>query len=91
MRAGRKGQPKFKVVVAEQARAVKGKFQKKLGVYDPHTKALEVDKEAVVELIGHGAQPTTTVARIFQKAGMKDMEKFIKRADYKKKEEAPAA
>lgn len=87
VRAGRKGQPKFKVVVAEHSKAVKGKFIEKLGAYDPHTKTVDVEEDKISAWIAKGAQPSTTLARLLKGKGMKNMEKFIKHVTFLKKEE----
>lgn len=85
-RIGRKGQPKYRVVVAEHSRPVKAKFIEVLGQYDPTTKKMEILKERVTHWVSVGAQPSQTVARLLKNDGMKEMEKFIKHVTFTKKE-----
>lgn len=89
-RIGRKGQPKYRVVVAEHARPVKGKFIEVLGNYDPTTKQLTIKDDRVQYWISVGAQPSQTTARRLKEHGMKGMEKYIKHVTFTKKEEAAA-
>jgi small subunit ribosomal protein S16 len=89
-RTGRENRPFYRVVVAEHARPVKGKFIDDLGFYDPLVKpwSFEVNMEKVAQWISKGAQPTNTVARLIKATGNKDMEKFIiEMKDRKKKGE----
>lgn len=85
-RIGRKGQPKYRMVVAEHARPVKAKFIEVLGQYDPTTKVIDVNKERISYWISVGAQPSQTAARLLKKDGMVEMEKFIKHVTFTKKE-----
>jgi small subunit ribosomal protein S16 len=78
-RTGRENRPFYRIVVAEHARPVKGKFIDDLGFYDPLVKpwSFKIDMEKVAKWISKGAQPTNTIARLMKAAGTKDMEKFI--------------
>jgi small subunit ribosomal protein S16 len=93
VRAGRKGQAFFKLVAAEQTRAVQKKFIAELGHYDPHTEggkgSFVVDKEAVKKYLSTGAQPSQTAARRLAAAGIKEAEKFIEKRPTKPKKEEP--
>jgi len=93
-RTGRSNLATYRIVVAEKARPVKGKFLAILGHYLPQQNppVFKVDEAVVSEWIKKGAQPSDTAARLFKKAGMKDMDKFIQRyAMRKPKGEEPAA
>lgn len=99
-RTGRKNLASYRLVVAEKARAVKGKFNAILGHYLPQQKpkVFQVDQTKVSEWIAKGAIPSNTVARLLKKEGMKNMDKYIARyAKQKPKNpdevaaEAPAA
>lgn len=92
-RTGRRNQPKFRIVVAEKARPVKGKFIEVLGYYIPTgDKSFSVNKEAVQAWINKGAHPSDRVASLLKlKAEMPGMEKFITRnmnLKHKKKKDA---
>lgn len=99
-RTGRAKQESFRIVVAEHARPVKGKFIEVVGYYQPakNPKVLKVEKTRVEYWMGKGAQPSSSVAALLKKDGMGNMEKYIakRQSDIKKKSEqdakgAPAA
>lgn len=93
-RTGRENLPSYRIVVAEKARPVKGKFIDQLGHYLPARKnpVFECDTAKASEWIKKGATPSDTMARLLKKHGVKDMEKFIVRyAKQKSKKEQPAA
>ena len=58
-RTGRRNQPKFRVVVAEHSKPVKGKVVEIVGHYNPTVKKdpLTINKEAVESWLGKGTQP----------------------------------
>lgn len=96
-RTGRKNYPSYRIVVAEHARPVKGKFVEILGHYIPirDPKVLEYDEKKIKEWIAKGAKPTDTVASLLKNAGVTGMEQYIEPRDKKKKkkkeqDEAPA-
>lgn len=78
-RTGRKNTPAYRIVVAEKARPVKGKFQEILGHYLPSraTPVFAVHRERVTYWVGKGARPSNTVARLLKRDGMHDMDRFI--------------
>lgn len=83
-RTGRENTPTYRLVVAEKARPVKGKFLEIVGHYLParENPVFEHNDESIMSWIKKGAIPSDTVARLLKKAGLKDMDKFIQR--YKK-------
>lgn len=90
-RTGRKNLPSFRIVVAEHARPVKGKFMEILGFYLPQQKTspFEVDKKKVEAWIAKGATPSDTLARLLKKNGVSGMDKFIKRYTKQRSKSAP--
>lgn len=97
-RTGRENLPAYRIVVAEKARPVKGKFLEIIGHYLPARKdpVFEVDTTRVTHWVSKGAIPSDTLARLLKRNGMKDMEKFIesytkKRSKKEAPPEAPAA
>jgi small subunit ribosomal protein S16 len=80
-RTGRKNLATYRLVVAEKARAAKGKFLEILGHYLPqqNPKVFKIDQDKVAQWISKGAIPSDTVARLLKKEGMKGMEKYIQR------------
>jgi|ERR1700683_2251327 len=66
-RTGRNKYPTYRIVAAESARAATGKFVAVLGHYNPHTKVLVLQKDAVKTHLSHGAQPSNTVIKLLQR------------------------
>ncbi|OIO52988.1 30S ribosomal protein S16 [Candidatus Peregrinibacteria bacterium CG1_02_54_53] len=95
-RTGRENLPTYRIVVAEKARPVKGKFLEILGHYLParDPAVLEVTKERVEYWMQRGAAVSDTAARLLSKQGIENMEKYIqkytKQKRKKEEEEAPA-
>jgi small subunit ribosomal protein S16 len=77
-RTGRKGHAQFRLIVQESRRSPKsGNIVAALGSYDPHTKKTSMDKEKATYFLSHGAQPSTRVALLLQKEGVK-LPKWVK-------------
>jgi len=71
-RTGRKGHAQFRIIVQDAHRSpVSGNVVYRLGNYDPHTKAVTVDKEKASFYLDNGAQPSPRVAYLLQKEGVK--------------------
>ena len=103
-RKGRAHSPTYRIVVQEaQRHPLSGRVVAEVGNYNPETKALTLDKKLVEKYLSNGAQPSTRVAFILKKNGVK-LPKWVKMAPVKKatakhaaklrknqpKEEAPA-
>ena len=103
-RKGRTHSPTYRIVVQEaQRHPLSGRVVAEVGNYNPETKALTLDKKLVEKYLSNGAQPSTRVAFILKKNGVK-LPKWVKMAPVKKatakhadklrknqpKEEAPA-
>ena len=86
-RIGRKKRPSYSIVVAEHSQAVQGRSIERIGFYDPivKPKVFEIDQDKLMEWIGKGAQPSSTVARLLKGDGVKGMEKYIEQMVDKKK------
>ncbi len=70
-RTGRKGHAMFRVVVQEsRLTPTSGKVVANLGSYDPHAKAVTLDKEKATFYLEHGAQPSDRVVRLLQAEGV---------------------
>jgi small subunit ribosomal protein S16 len=80
-RTGRSNLATYRVVVAEKARPVKGKFLSILGHYLPQQDppVFQVKEEEISGWIKKGAIPSDTAARLFKRSGMKNMDKYIRR------------
>ncbi len=71
-RTGRKGHAQFRVVVQDSRRTpTSGKIVAQLGTYDPHSKAIILDKERTAHYLEHGAQPSDRVVRLLTTEGIK--------------------
>ncbi len=100
-RVGKKNSPAYRVVVAEQKKAVQRKFIEILGNYNPvlKPKQLVIDKERALFWISQGAQPSDTVNNLMVDLGILSKDKKIKkvfgkatkRKDEGKEPEAPKA
>lgn len=75
-RTGKKKQPYYRVVVADQRAPRDGGFIEIVGHYDPRTQpsTLELKEERVRHWLSVGAQPSETVHRVLHKAGLIEAE-----------------
>ena len=89
----RKNIPAYRLVVAEKSSAVKTSAMEYLGHYlparDPHV--FEFNEERIAHWLKLGAQPSDTAARLLTRAGMKNLEKFVRRYTKRKKKGEEAA
>ena len=69
-RGGRKNLASYRIVAAEKRFAATGRYVEILGRYNPHTKELVIDKEAISKRVDQGAQPSNAVLKLMQKEGM---------------------
>ena len=82
-RNGRSHYPTYRIVVQESQRhPLSGRVVAEVGNYNPETKALTMDKEAVEKYLKNGAQPSSRVAFILKKNGVK-LPKWVKLAPKK--------
>ncbi len=103
-RNGRVHAPVYRIVVQEaQRHPLSGRVVAEVGNYNPETKKVVLDKEKVEFYLEHGAQPSSRVAFVLKKEGIK-LPKWYKEAPQKQakakhadklrknqpKEEAPA-
>lgn len=62
----------FRMVVQEsRLHPSSGRVVARLGHYDPHTKALSLDKEKAATYLENGARPSDRITLIFKKEGIK--------------------
>ncbi len=69
-RMGRKKNPFYRIVAADQRAPRDGRFIERLGYYDPMKEPndIKVDLERVDYWLGQGASPSETVASLIKKA-----------------------
>ncbi|MBR3329200.1 30S ribosomal protein S16 [Candidatus Saccharibacteria bacterium] len=87
-RNGRTHYPTYRIVVQEaQRHPLSGRVVAEVGNYNPATKALTLDKEAVEKYLKNGAQPSSRVAFILKKNKVKlpDWVKFAPKKSAKAK------
>ena len=78
-RLGDKGNPFYRLIVAESRSPRDGKFIATLGTYDPRHAEQKVDREAALEWLAKGAQPTETARAVLIKTGVLAKEKPVKK------------
>ena len=71
-RLGAHKRPFYRIIVADAKARRDGPFIEIIGTYNPlvEPSKIEVDVERAKHWIGQGAQPSDTVKRLLQKAGM---------------------
>jgi len=70
-RLGRKGLPVYRVAVQEaQRHPSSGRVVAYVGTYNPHTKEVTLQKEAVQKYLDNGAQPTPRVVKLLKAEGV---------------------
>lgn len=93
-RIGRTNDPAFRIVCLEKERAAKaGNVVELLGTYNPKSKALTLNEEAVKGWIAKGAQPTDSIHNLLVAKGVITGKKVnvLPRKSPQKSEEAIAA
>jgi small subunit ribosomal protein S16 len=72
MRMGMKGQPSYRVVVADARSPRDGRFIENIGWYNPLTEpsTIQIDAERAKYWMGVGAQPSEAVQTLFKRAGI---------------------
>ncbi len=77
-RQGKTHYATYRVIVQDVLRhPLSGKVVAYVGSYNPHTKQVQLDKEAIENYLNHGAQPTDRVVRILTGEGI-TMPKWVK-------------
>jgi len=93
-RIGRTNDPAFRIAVLEKERAAKaGNIVELLGTYNPRSKALTLNEEAVKGWIAKGAQPTDSIRNLLITKGVIEGKKVnvLPRKSPQKSEAAIAA
>jgi small subunit ribosomal protein S16 len=73
-RIGATKQPSYRLVISDSRASRDGKFNDIIGHYNPRTvpEDLQINEQLALDWLKQGAQPTATVARLLQKAGIID-------------------
>jgi small subunit ribosomal protein S16 len=71
-RHGSKGNPFYRIVVADSRSPRDGRFIERIGTYDPQQEPsdINVDEEKAREWLGKGAQPTDQVRKLLKISGV---------------------
>jgi small subunit ribosomal protein S16 len=71
-RMGKKKQPTYRVVVADQRSPRDGKFLEAIGRYDPRPdpSIVEIEEEKALEWLRKGAQPSDPVRKLLEISGV---------------------
>ena len=74
MRGGKKKQPTYRVVVADERSPRDGRFVEIIGFYNPRQEpsVVEIDNERAAHWLYVGAQPTDAVAKLLKISGAMD-------------------
>ncbi len=70
-RTGSKGQPSYRLVIADKEFPRDGRFLEIVGFYNPRTEpaTLEIKEDRIYEWMSKGALPTESVAQLFKTSG----------------------
>jgi small subunit ribosomal protein S16 len=80
---GAKGQPSYRIVVADKEAQRDGRFLEILGFYNPRTDpaTITLKEDLVYDWLKKGAQPSESVNQIFRSAGLLDRFERLKKGD----------
>ena len=71
-RMGRKKDPFYRMVVADERAPRDGRYIEELGYYNPLSKDMKLDNAKAREWLSKGAQPTDTARALLKKSGALD-------------------
>jgi small subunit ribosomal protein S16 len=82
-RTGLKGQPSYRLVIADKESPRDGRFLEIVGFYNPRTQpaTLEIKEDKVYAWMNKGAQPTESVAQLFRTAGLTERYERLKKGE----------
>lgn len=102
-RVGRKKQPSYRIVVADQRSPRDGRYIEVIGFYNPRTEpaTMRIDEARALHWLSVGAQPSEAVQRILNKLGTQgrferlrqgeDLEKLLEEAAQEEAEREPVS
>ncbi|MFH1524186.1 MAG: 30S ribosomal protein S16 [Chloroflexota bacterium] len=82
-RTGLKGQPSYRIVVADKESPRDGRFLEIVGFYNPRTDpaTMEVKEDRVYEWMNHGALPSDSVGQLFKTNGLTERYERLKKGE----------
>lgn len=92
-RTGAKGQPSYRVVIADSHSPRDGRFIEVIGHYNPRQEPSEIviDKEKALAWIAKGAQPSESVHRLMARIGILEYAPLPAKTTKGKSEATPAS
>ncbi len=94
-RVGKTKNPSYRVIALDKQKDTQGRYLENLGTYDPRTKVVKLNAEAIKAWIAKGAQPSAKVNNLLDKnkindAAKKRVSKMSKRHRAKLEAKKPA-
>jgi len=82
LRTGKRKQPSYRVVVADQRASRDGRFVEILGQYNPLTNPsqIKIDEERALHWLSKGAQPSESATALLKRTGIWQKHKATKSA-----------
>src|SRR5574338_1075152 len=82
-RVGLRGQPSYRIVVADKESPRDGRFLEILGFYNPRTEpaTVTIKEDRVYHWMKNGALPTESVERVFRSAGLLERYERFKKGE----------
>jgi len=73
-RIGLKGQPSYRIVIADKESPRDGRFLEIVGFYNPRTEpaTLDIKEDRIYDWMSKGALPTESVAQLFRTSGTQE-------------------
>ncbi len=92
-RTGLKGQPSYRIIVADSHSPRDGRFLENIGHYNPRTDpaTVEINDERARYWLSQGALPTDAVARMLEKRGLIAARRLRQNVSKSSKKEAETA
>ena len=82
-RTGSRGQPSYRIVVADKESPRDGRFLEIVGFYNPRTEpgTLEIKEDRIYDWMNRGALPTDSVAQLFKTSGTSERYARLKKGE----------
>jgi small subunit ribosomal protein S16 len=82
-RTGSRGQPSYRIVIADKESPRDGRFLEIVGFYNPRTQpgTIEIKEDRIYEWMNKGALPTESVAQLFKTVGTDDRYARLKKGE----------
>src|SRR5450759_1357324 len=73
-RTGQKGQPSYRLIIADKESPRDGRFLEIVGFYNPRTQpaTLDLKEDRIYDWMSRGAQPSESVGKLFKTVSLMD-------------------